>query len=483
MDASAALEDLDTLVRHLRDAHPHPYPDGMQAFYAAVAECVSAIPANGLSDARFRQLLRPVLAAVRDGHTKLEESVTGSRHYPVGWDVVEDVLYVARVGSTEHRELLGARLVSVNGRTVAELRAAYTRIRGCENLSHELTGVARALGGPHLAEDLLGLADGLKLVVRTADGADVTVEVPSTEEDLEWIGPPSTQELPPADASGLGWGFLSADTVYLRVANLVGYREYAEMMEAFADRPVGEHGDATSATELLRELVLAARTARADRLIVDLRGNGGGGAAFAFILGHFLYGLDRTLRVDLGHGLTRYSELFAEHYPAMVKDVPAEVWAAGGYDFREEHAWRAGELVETFRLQDYSPTFAAELTRGDLSAAWSPQVTVLIDAWTYSSGFQLALFLHRMGADTVGVPSGQAGNSSGDTLGFTLPHSRIKARLSAKRFVMFPHDPEQGRLWRPDQELTYAHLAGHHFDPDTAVTIATAGLNPGSESR
>ncbi|MGY0235291.1 S41 family peptidase [Longispora urticae] len=478
LDASAALEDLDVLARQLRDAHPHPYPEGMQAFYAAVAECVAAIPAAGLPESQFRRLLRPVLAAVRDGHTKLDEPVTGPRRYPVGWDVVEDVLYVARVGAAGHRGLLGGRLVTVNGRSVAELRAQYTRIRGCENRSHELTGVARALGDPDLAADLAGPSDGLELVVRAADGADVTVETTATDGDPEWIAPPSALEVPPADASGLGWGFLSADTVYLRVADLVGYREYREMMEAFADEPIGGHLDATSATELLRELVLAARAARAGRLIVDLRGNGGGGVALAFILGHFLYGLERTRRVDLGHGLTRYSALFAEHYPAMVTDVPAEVWAAGGYDFREENAWRAGELVETFRLEDYSPTFAAELTRGDLSAAWSPRVTVLIDAWTYSSGFQLAVFLHRMGADTVGVPSGQAGNSSGDTLGFTLPRSRIRARLSAKRFVMFPHDADQGRLWRPDHELTYAHLAAHDFDPNTTLALAldaTAG--------
>lgn len=285
---------------------------------------------------------------------------------------------------------------------------------------------------------------------------------------------------PPAvNAAGHGWAFSDADhrTVVLRVERMHGYREDLEWRIHAGAADIAEPGTAPSAVALLRDMVLAARAAGSDHLVVDVRGNTGGNSMFGVFLGYFLHGPEPVRTLDEGYQVRRYSRLMLETYPAFGTVRPAGVEATGGYDFQHELAWRAGEATGTSpeewaEIVAAMPSFAAEVEAGDLAGAWNPRVTVVTDSGTISAAYDLTTLLWRLGARTVGVPPAQAGNCFTDLLLFSLPHSGIRVGVAYKISLKFPDDPERGRLFRPDRELTYADLAAHGFDPHTALRVA-----------
>jgi hypothetical protein len=52
----------------------------------------------------------------------------------------------------------------------------------------------------------------------------------------------------------------------------------------------------------------------------------------------------------------------------------------------------------------------------------------------------------------------------------------FKTSVPAKQFLMFPDDPEKGRLLRPDLELTLDRLKSYDFDPNAEVLLALETL-------
>ncbi len=76
------------------------------------------------------------------------------------------------------------------------------------------------------------------------------------------------------------------------------------------------------------------------------------------------------------------------------------------------------------------------------------------------------------GAEIVGTPSAQAANCFGDILNFELPNSGLTFSVSRKTFVLFPDDPEKGKVLKPHHPLTYAKLKELGFDRNAAVLYA-----------
>src|SRR4029079_12195147 len=68
-----AIEDIFQLAQALSEAHPDPYTalGGPLAFHRRVAEIVDAIPTDGVIRSQLLTRLRPLVAALRDGHTSI----------------------------------------------------------------------------------------------------------------------------------------------------------------------------------------------------------------------------------------------------------------------------------------------------------------------------------------------------------------------------------------------------------------------------
>ena len=72
----------------------------------------------------------------------------------------------------------------------------------------------------------------------------------------------------------------------------------------------------------------------------------------------------------------------------------------------------------------------------------------------------------------MGVPSAQAGNCFIDALQYNLPRSGLRGSISYKLSLMYPDDPEAGRVLRPARELTYPDPRAMDFDPNASLRLA-----------
>lgn len=496
LSCEALRADVLQLAQLLTESHPDPYrADGQIGFHRRIDEILGSLPPTGMALDPFLDLVRPLVASLGDGHTWIgppdERSQGVCPRLWLDWEIVEEQLVVRGVYQPEHRYLIGARLVAVREAPVRELLRRMRRLRGADNAYNDLEHLRLALSDRRGLTDLLEESPRVvTLTLVLADGTTEAVEVPLTVEPPGGaIEAPSSVSVPAVNAADIGRGFLDAarSVAILRIDVLTRYREAFEVARSvgMTDALGADLAALPSATEACRELVSRMREAGARWLLVDLRRSPGGNSYLSLILEYFLYGLEGVLTADEGYQIKRFSPLYLENRPSASAEQRQEVeryLRNGGYDFSEEREWneweRGGSAGQRERrLSRFhenlgrSPTFAAAVS-GDDHDPLSAHVIVLTSAQTYSAGFDVAAMLVKHGATVVGVPSSQAGNCFIDGLWYRLDRSKLRGCIAYKRSVLFPRDPERGRLLRPDVELTYAYLARTLFDPHATVRLA-----------
>jgi hypothetical protein len=536
-----AVEDIFQLAQTLGEAHPDPYTalGGPLAFHRRVAEIGDAIPEGGVTRSQLLARLRPLVAALRDGHTAIRlpgapltpPSGSEKSGLPFEWDTASERVYIAGVYDEAHRGLLGTTLTAAGGVPFAELARRMGALRGFDNPVNNLTHLMEALGDRAQLADLLGAAEpasdqlagseepGIAIDVVSADGASRHLLCPLGASGTP-LRPESALSLPAFNAADLASGFSGAGgrVAYLRVGSLMRYREAFEVWRAAGfERLLGDHltevataalgeeapddvvakiAAVPSATETLTTLFAEMARQRTPALVVDLRESVGGNSFFASILAYFLYGVEGVIAADPGYQIPRHSPLYFANYTGTPEVEQAARLRNGGYDFTEEAQWdqwrregltaeetdrRRAEFVEAV---GQSPTFASAVTTTYPGVTWPLEVIVVTAARTYSAGFDVAAQLVKHGGRVVGVASGQAGNCFIDTLRYQLPHSRLDVSISFKRSLLFPEDAERGALLRPEEELIYDQLAALNFDPHASVRlalehVATRSAEPG----
>ncbi len=230
-----------------------------------------------------------------------------------------------------------------------------------------------------------------------------------------------------------------------------------------------------SATEIFKNMVTEMKNARSRALIIDIRKNSGGNSLKSYILGYFLYGKEKTLKVaETSISIKKYSELYFSQY----KDDSIEKINQGrpfpllksDYDFKEDNDFQGIEAFRKEREKEMekwlklTPTFMKVFEVENFSGFYLPEkVFVICSPWTYSSGYKLTSTLYKLGATLVGVPSGQAGNCFGDVLIFTLKNSGIRGAVSYKQFLDFPED-------------SIDKLKKLRFDPNAEIILALEKL-------
>jgi hypothetical protein len=99
-----------------------------------------------------------------------------------------------------------------------------------------------------------------------------------------------------------------------------------------------------------------------------------------------------------------------------------------------------------------------------------------------SSAFAGAAQLTSLGADIVGVPSGQAPLSFGEPVEKTLPNTGLTARIAGSMYHWVP-DPDTNVL-QPDRELTPSLFERYDRTTDAGLRLAFdhAGITEASGS-
>jgi hypothetical protein len=508
------IEDAREMADILESTHPDPYirGGGKIAFHRRLHHLLNSIPEDGMRRDAFVRLLRPFIAAVGDGHTRIGYDYGVNERAPGGvplrFDIVEESLYVAGVPHEEDRDLIGALLVSVEGVPLDELCERQERLKGTENRYHTLQSLAsQSLWYRAFMEDLLQEWEDssrvtVELQLPSGEIRELVFDLPQRMTRLHT--PESQVTLCCRTPSGFGYDFLDADgkTAYLRVDNMMHYREAYEIWALAGSRPSTEESRARtpSATETFRDLVVEMKEAGTEALVVDLRDNDGGHSLMSDILLYFLYGKEEFVAIKTytpaagGGEIRRYSHLLFESCSdRSIEDYNegrAVPLIEGDYcfddDFTDDEE-KARNLLQESEVPAFldrwintSPTFYTEFQSGAYGGYYRPAtILVLVTPRTFSSGFTMARHLYLAGATLVGTPSAQASNCFGEIIMWQLEHTRIKGGVSVSYFNTFPNDPELGRVLPVHYPLTYEKLASYDFDLNAEYLYALEVLSEG----
>jgi len=494
------IADARQLAETLESTHPDPYINGggRIAFHRRLHRVLNAIPREGMTRDEFFRLLRPFVAGVGDAHTNLMDGYEVDRRRPGGLPlrlrVVEGFLVVSGVADPGQRDLLGARLISVEAVPLAELIERQRQLKGIDNQYHALQTLAeQSLRYAPYMHDLIPEwkeAKRVRVEIQRATGSVAAIELAIPSARPPWVTPESRVILPSPDESGFLYAFLEApasskEIAYIRFAHMAGYREAREGREPLLTKLTRPR----SATDTFRTLVMEMKKRGTKTLILDVRGNSGGNSLIVDILVYFLYGKRSLLELSgfgAGEsGVFRYSRLYFEDRPgetlaAINADrlVPLE---EGDYEFgwsfvNGEPIAKRQALPEeplAYRFLRDSPTFRPEFESGAHEGYYHPEkMIVLCDSGTLSAGFSVVVAFHRLGAILVGTPSGQAPNSFGAAATWRLNHTGIEGMVPMIAATHFPNDPEKAHVLEVDHPLTYERLASYGFDPNAEYLYA-----------
>ena len=267
-------EDLQVLSTQMTILHPNLFFAISQAeFETAVAELDRAIPS--LTDNQVVSELHKIAALPsrfgRDGHTRLSSFDPAFEFYlPVQFYVFEDGLFVLDATSA-YQDLIGLRVVRIGKRSVEEAFAALDPLISRDNEATVLERLPENLMNPALLDgvDVIDGDEQIPVELERADGPRFSVSVTpiSVVELVNWIdGRDSFQiartPLYLSRPEENFWMTLLADsgTLYIQYNSVQSVTESGQTMEAFAEQ------------------VSTVISGSVERVVVDVRLNGGGDA-------------------------------------------------------------------------------------------------------------------------------------------------------------------------------------------------------------
>ena len=509
------IADIRQMASILEETHPDPYINGggKIAFNRRMQNLIKSIPEDGMRKTEFYHHLCPFLAALGDGHTSLRQPFELDHQSPGGiplyFQAVENILYVAGVIDSANKYLIGSKLISVENVPLEELLERQSGVKGFDNqyqLMRNL-GYDGSLWHKKLLQHILPEWDGkqIGLVFLSPDGEKIQLSLKSNNQGLDHlVTATSSIKLPSIEKSIYVYEFMDNDkkNILFLIENMHSYRESFEMdislggglRKGYAKwlyrkyngkEPPANHKSIVaglpSITELCRELTEEMKTNQSENLIIDLRRNQGGNAFLSTIFYYYLYGKDDLIsfRNKRSTFVRKHSPLFWWQYPSWnIKDINKHQeikLTTTDYDFsnfpeNEETLSKEDAIRIIEEETKMSPTFWNEYQSEKYSGFYRPKnIYLLCSPMTNSSGYA---FMHdhwSAGGKVVGVPSSQAGNNFGAWVGFKLKYSRLEGGVSHLYAVHFRNDPEMGKVFRPDYEMTYEILKQYDFDPNTEI--------------
>lgn len=249
--------DLQVLESELPARHLNLYAQLPEAdWHAGFAALRAELPR--LTDAQILVRAMALVAAVGDGHTRLAEPPGGEFPLRLAW--FDDGLFV--IGAPAAAAwAVGGEVTAVGARSVEDALALASTVAPHDNGSQLKAEAVAAMLRPRTAEGLglVGADRALRLAV--AVGAAAPRELVVTPMDGRPVGRPRGGAAPPLAQRADGrtyWSEYLAD----RRALFVQYNRCRDSTPSFAD--------------FTAQLAQTLATQPVDRLIIDLRSNGGG---------------------------------------------------------------------------------------------------------------------------------------------------------------------------------------------------------------
>jgi hypothetical protein len=416
-------EDLMILRKTLEEAHPGLYTYVDPAARAAQFDDVQAQLDHAMSDIAFYRLIAPLVADIHDAHTTAwlaPDSVIyrseGAGFLPFTVRFIEnrafvDAIYFPDAGMTPTMELL-----AINDVAITEIVAQLLPYVPHDGYSETSKPYLLSRGFPLYYGFVFEPSDVYALSLRDPRTGDVTkAEMPSLSpvELAAWMS-----ELVNPDQN-LSVELLEQDSVALLTI-----------------RSFGDPGLVAFLADAFERL----KGMQVQDLIIDLRGNGGGGNLPGGLL--YAYLTDEPFR-------------YYDHL-GIVLDRPLTY-----LQHTDLSASRMNEILQrTVETADgarrYPHWYGFDQIQQPEPNAYGGNVYILIDGGCGSSTAEFAAIAHNqrrgvfIGEETGGT---YLSNNSGEMPALTLPNSGIRVIIPLFQFVMAVSEPPFGRGIQPDHAV------------------------------
>jgi hypothetical protein len=399
--------DVDHLVQTIEAVHIDPYRRISEAEFQRAVAAVTDDLGEPISRRALYRRLAPVVSRLEDGHTRLrlpvEEITAAVRRdllwFPFDLALADSQATIIADYSTDSSITPGARLIAINGTPVAEIVRTLRGFVSSERPAHRLAALETYL--PFY----------LWLAYEWEGAYDVTAMPPGAVTPVVAHVPGRTyREMQRQRDAVNGEGFFTfsfdpdAKTGVLEVrqfADRDGFRMF--LQATFAD--VEAHG--------------------LDRLVIDLRQNGGGSTDVgAELLGYIA---DEPFRHFARYDLKvsrQVKRQFKGQIPGVIRWLPIQYLFARG-----RAIWGAPEgttiAIDGEFVEPHEP-----------ERRFHGEVLVLVGPETFSTASDFASVVQDFEfATLIGEETGGLMCGFGDTHLFRLPQSRLEVSVSFKEFV------------------------------------------------
>lgn len=512
--------DFDSFIKILEETHPDPYTrfGGKVFFHKAASEVRSKLEKETLTVRDFAVLLSSFLTRLGDGHSfvgvpelpESQQKKDEQLYLPVEIATIPDGLILSKVPA-EHKELIGSRILAVNGTTIPQLMEKAGTLAPVENPYGAYALLESYLRDVDALRRLLPLTSPDQEVVfllKTPDNKELNLPlqpIPSHQlEKIKFASRPAWKELETA-ADYISYKFIDKDKqtmlfhlgsmmarenlIYMRdcgrpsfKGELQSFYQYLLHKEMPADEAEALAG-IPSIAETFRAMLLEMKKTGAANLIIDLRGNGGGWTPIVYPTLYMLFGDDYLAKDMNAHLYHLISPLYLanrnvslEEYNSNPKvDIdplhphqPTQ-YKMGDYTFAKPTSHSTEEIREYF----------VNAAMGDVSSYIKDQhgkplykpsrIFVVTNERTYSAAFHYVFYLWKMGATVVGVPSSLATNTYMEGTPYSLPLTGIGGGLSNSLQVFLPADDPRATTFYPELMPEYSDYRKYNFDKHTEI--------------
>ena len=471
--------DLRYLAREMELSHADLYHSIDESeFTASVRELDERLPA--LEPHRIIVELARIVASVGDGHTRLwlyPSAENSFRRYPIFFYRFEDELWVTAIDQ-RYPDAVGGRLLRVGN---LDADAAFDRLTTVTHRDNEMTlesYAPRYLAVPEVLH-ALGIVDDMAeatFVVENPVGREHRVRLQPVADDMlpplrsRSMDPPvGESHIPLASARPQEPG---VTPLYLRGQDRVFWFEHlASERTLFVQINAIRNGDDETLTQSFSRAMHAADTHHVERLVIDLRFNGGG---------------NNYLNLDLVHEIVKRDSL--NRYGHLFVIIGRHTFSAAS------HLVSALEL-NTEAIFVGEPTAASPNHFGDAPPIFLPHSGIVVSAsslfWQNTRPFpheerswtppQVSapptIEAYRAGRDVAleAILAWRSGRALNEELLAAFDDGGVEAALAAYR--KFLAEPENRFAFVLDELLRAARLLRSRDEPGAALEIARLAVS------
>jgi hypothetical protein len=509
------VADFNEFVRLLEETHPDPYTNyGGKPFFRleAMDTRFGLIEDSVTSSDELARRITKFLAPLEDGHTNIDmgfssffEEREPEMGAPIDFRPISDGVVINSITS-EYKDLLGSRLIAIEGIPLKEICTNLAEYRTAENEIGRINLFCfiNGLSPNELRKAIPDMRqDSITFQFQTPEGKQMNLTLPL----IDRYGPGSNIELssvehtkPFPSQGNLSYLFVDdkKNTMYFRSSQIISRDALEIMINRGMD--VGQYLKRTymqfnedempndvnkalakipSFSDEFGKMLHVMKKSKSKNLIIDLRGNSGGFTPITLPTLYQLWG-DKYLEEAPRFGIKfiqLFSPLYMKKMNITMEQLNAEMqdygFILGDYIATSEGDYSPEEITDEYRdrmIEEMTSSVKDKLMAQHGKPVYTPEhVYVLINPTTYSAAFHYAFFLWKMGATVVGLPSKQAPNTYMEATPFELPRTNLKGNISNSLQLFMPNDDPRAHQFTPDLMPTYEDYKHYNFDMNTEL--------------